>query len=98
MKFAWARKKIEMTRTERLLREMKTRRTMSHNDIVQYLLDMRYGFDRMDAAEWPGYWNAQLYGTRDRTGVLERFCEQDDAGSYQVVRKISGPFTTYRKY
>jgi len=87
-----------MTRTERLLREMKTRGGMTRKEITQYLLDLKYGVDMQDASDWPGYWNAQLYGTPARTGVLDVFCEQSDDGVYTVVRKVAAPFTSVRKF
>lgn len=88
-----------MTKSERLLREIKIRGSMTHGEIVQFLLDLRDGFGNTeyDYEVHGSNWNALLYGTKERTGLLERFCDQNEDGSYSVVRKISAPFTKARR-
>ena len=95
--------KGNITKTERLLREMRRvveerEYGMAHKEIIQFILDMRDGIGNTeyDYNYHGDLWNAQLYGTRDRTGVLENFCTQSVTGRYKVTRNIRGPFTTKR--
>lgn len=87
-----------MTKTERLLKKMKARKTgMSHQEVVQFLLDLRHGkgMKTYDSSKHSNYWSRNLYGTRDTLGIYERFCRKDKTtGRYHVVRKITAPFTT----
>jgi len=89
-----------MTKTERLLREMRHTGGMTFGEMVQFVLDMQYGFgnETYDSTRDRGVWGATLFGTRDRVGVLERYCEQDNTtGKYHVVRKIVGPYCPRRR-
>jgi len=88
-----------MTKTERLLREMRRLDGgMSHKQIVQFILDMNHGIGKVEfnTEHHRDMWNSTLYGTRDRTGILENFCTKNWYGNWQVSHNIQGPFTTKR--
>lgn len=92
-----------MTKSEMLLNEIKRRGGMTRKEMVEYLLDIRnrnaQWWERRsyDSYEHRDTYNATLYGTSDRTGILENFCRKNKkTGKYKVVRKISAPFTTAR--
>lgn len=87
-----------MTKSERLLREIKVRNGMTHKEVVQFLLDTTYGQGTyLYNKDCRGYWSHSLYGDRHRYGLLEKYCEKNKNGKYKVVRKISGPFCTARR-
>jgi len=90
---------MSITKSERLLREIKLRKGMTHGECVQFLLDLRDGFGNTvyDSNKDQGLYSALLYGTRNRTGLFEKYCEQDSEGRYHVVRTITGPFTEGRR-
>jgi len=71
---------------------------MTHKEIVQFLLDLRDGFGNTEFnhEKHGDFWNAQLYGTRDRTGILEKFCTKNLMDKYVVKKHISAPFTVKR--
>lgn len=78
---------------QKLLNEIKRRGSMTRKEMVEFLIpgnDYTPNRDR-------GTYNAQLYGTRDREGIIERFLRQRKDGSYSVRRKIQGPFTPVRE-
>lgn len=86
------------TNTEKLLKRIKKMGGMTRKEMVKFLFQLNgngastYGTVDSDR----GAYSALLYGTRTRTGILENFCEKNDDGTYSVVRKIRGPFTTAR--
>jgi hypothetical protein len=75
-----------MTKTERLLREVKRRGGMTHNEITTYLAGGRNRVVR-DGMITRDYWNAQLFGTRVRLGLVGRFLKVRKNGMYVVAAR-----------
>ena len=85
------------TKTEKLLKAIERKGSMSRKDMVSFLLKLNdrvyHSLDNRDT------YNALLYGTTHRKGILERFCKADRSGTYPVyyIRKAySAPFTVAR--
>jgi len=87
----------KMSVTEKLLKEIKNRKGMTRKDMVEFLVGLNGYVYR--AYEDRGNYNALLYGTSERAGVLERFCDRTEKGSkvvYTVRNPERGPFTVSR--
>lgn len=85
------------TKTEKLLKAIEKRGGMTRKQMVQFLL----GLDNCQYIpnEDRGTYNATLYGTSSRKGILERFCKADRSGSYpvyKVKKTYNSPFTVSR--
>lgn len=89
------------TKTEKLLRAIKRAGDdgMTRKQMVKFLL-------KLSGREYRGTlnrdtYNALLYGTSDRQGILERFCDatlnDDDRTSYVIAAPIKAPFTPRRE-
>lgn len=84
----------KVTKTQKLLNAMKRRKSgFTPTEAVSFLLGFRYE-PKLDGS---GKYNALLYGTRDRAGILERFCKRTAEGKYRVVKAVAPPFTVARK-
>jgi hypothetical protein len=82
------------TKFEALLKTMATR-PMNRKEITKFLCSRSGGNRSYEAAY--DYYNSNLYGTRTRQGILERFCRQNKDGRYQTIRKVQAPFNTKRE-
>jgi len=85
------------TKCARLLYEMERRGGMTSAEIQQFIYEMNNGMGKRYCHK-KDQWGYLLYGNRERTGILERFCEKNFLGEYYVVREIYPPFTTKRRY
>lgn len=79
------------SRVEKLLNRMR-KTPMTRKQMVEFLLGGKENYLETDR----GTFNATLYGTRDREGILERYTRQLKDGSYKTVRPVKGPFTRQR--
>lgn len=86
-----------LTNTEKLLREIKRRGTMTRKDMVKYLLQLNgSGATSYLENKDRGTYSALIYGTSKREGITERFCAKTEDG-FKVVRPIRAPFTPLRE-
>lgn len=85
------------TKTEKLLKAIEKSNGMTRKEMVTFLLGLDNGEYIPNADR--GTYNATLYGTSSRKGILERFCKVDRKGSYPIYRvkkSYSSPFTVAR--
>lgn len=88
------------TKLEKTLNEIKRRGGLAPREIVTFLLQLQ-GLGKKSAnaerqSRRTGQYNAVLYGTFEREGILERFCRKGKDGKFRVTKKIQGPFTPVR--
>jgi hypothetical protein len=88
-------------KTEKLLREIERRGEMTHVQMIGFIAGMMGGKRKLKShgVRTGSLWNAQLYGTSDRVGILERFCGQDiDTRKYfRNGKKVRRPYYIRRK-
>lgn len=85
-----------VTKTEKLLKAIARRKNgMTRKEMVTFLLKGS-GLTYEPTLDSNRY-NATLYGTSTRYGILERFCSKTSDGKYKVIRPIAAPFTTTRR-
>lgn len=88
-------------KTEKLLREIRRRGSMTHAQMTSFIAGTMGGkrLLRTYGIRTGSLWNAQLYGTRDRVGILERFCTQDlDTGEYsRNSQRVKRPYYIKRE-
>ena len=91
--------RTKTTNTEKLLNRLRTK-PMTRKEIVKYLLQLNGQGAKSynDSDSNRGLYSALLYGTTERTGILERFCSKDFSGKWYVPKycTINAPFTTRR--
>lgn len=84
----------KMTKTEKLLREIYRRGGMNHREIMTFIQTMHIR-ERGDAIVGNDMWNAQIYGTKNREGLLDRFIWRSGVdGRYHLESSVNicGPF------
>lgn len=74
-----ARKRV--TKTEKLLNEVKKRGSMSHKDIVKFLLR---GTGNDYNSDTRTHYDSMLYGTSSRDGIFDTRLFRNDDGTYSV--------------
>lgn len=73
-------RKPRLTKRQKLVQEVSKRGSMTHKQIVQFLLrgtGNKYGPDTRK------YYDSYLYGTADRLGVFQVELVQSDDGTYR---------------
>lgn len=75
-----ARKRV--TKTEKLLREVERRGSMSHKNIVKFLLR---GTGNEYNSSTRTHYDSMLYGTPDRTGLFGRTLFQNEDRTYSTL-------------
>lgn len=87
-----------LTKTEKLLKAIDRKGGMTRKEMVSFLLGL--SGQEYEANYDRGTYNALLYGTSDRAGILERFCDKDTTERFPVytLRNTSGPFTQSRAW
>jgi hypothetical protein len=95
------------TITERLLNEVEKRGGMTPQEFratALYFAKRPYCETRKDATyelrqyRASGYYDAQLYGTRDRLGLVGRYLRQKKDGTLvRTAKPATGPFYPFRK-
>jgi hypothetical protein len=90
----------KMTKTERVLREIKKNKGMRFTDIQKFVVttnglnwDERCG--RTGKRKYRGYWCDWLLGgmhSNGGDGILHSFCRKGADGKWRVVKKICSPW------
>ncbi len=84
-----------MTKMEKLLNKIKEEGGMTHEDIVRFLLKSSGNQYNPTTRSW---FDSNLYGTKTREGVLERFCRKLRNGKWKMKAGITieAPFSPRR--
>lgn len=73
--------KKKKTKSEKLQTELRRRGTMTHAQMVRFLLR---GTGAQYSSKTRNYYDPMLYGREDRLGFLEQYCTKNRDGSYSV--------------